>query len=267
MPTTLCCAYLRAYQPLDAFDTGERVAIEAALHRPQPKAVTVGHGSGPGLSLIAPEERREVFTREIGGETFACLAQTRLRTLLGILALDRQMPGGAAGLFVSPDEVDRARAELAALQVSNPTVRSYLVQSPWHVPLRWFVAFDDSERKIEVSGDHPRVRYETPVTRATARVASALDVLRSGIVHPGISGMVFELGEWLRAFDPRAVIELDYASVSRLFSGDELADDHSAADIAEAIRALSEGDGLRAALYYQRAGERWQSARGRGALN
>ena len=48
---------------------------------------------------------------------------------------------------------------------------------------------------------------------------------------------------------------------------DDLADDHSAADVWTAIEALGEGDGTRAGLSYRRANARWITARQRESMN
>ena len=141
------------------------------------------------------------------------------------------------------------------------------MQSVWHVPLRWFVCFDDAERRIEQADEHPTIRYETTVSTARRRVADALETLTGGIVHPVIVGMIYELKEWLATFDPASILELDYASVSSMFDPDEIADDHSSEDVWNAIRALGEGDGMKAGLFYQRANERWSHARQRETLN
>jgi hypothetical protein len=73
--------------------------------------------------------------------------------------------------------------------------------------------------------------------------------------------MLFELKEWLARFGDDSILELDYASVATLFDVEELADDHSAADVWRAIRASADGDGMSAGLYYRRANERWTRAR------
>lgn len=265
MPALIRCAYVRVYTPMEALPAYERKAVEQALRAP----AVIGRAEHKryGLGLLDPDERKEVYEFTVDDERFVCPAHTRLRALLGMLAFDRAMPDGVAHLFFRPGAIDEARQELDELQTSRPQLRPYVVQSPWHVPLRWFVCFDDSERRIEQEDEHLRIRYLTTVREAQARVARALDVLGGGTIHPSIVGMVYELREWVEAFDERSWIELDYASVSTLFSDEELADDHSASDVWSWIYALASDDGMRAGLYYQRANERWSRARGRETLN
>lgn len=260
----LCCSYLRVYRPLDSLPELERAAVERM--RAQPGRST-GHGGRHSLGLLAPQECRELYEKTADGRLFVCLGHNRLRTLLGLIAFERALPDSVVPLFFSEKEVATARAELETLQRSHPGVRPSVVQSVWHVPLRWFVCFDDADRRIEHEGEWPTIRYETRVSTARARVGEALETLTGGIVHPVVVGMIYELKEWLSTFDADSLLELDYASVAAMFEDDELADDHSSADVWAAIRALGEGDGMKAGLFYQRANERWTRARQRETLN
>lgn len=219
------------------------------------------------LSLLAPDECRDAYVLTVDDRMYVCPAQTRLRTILGMLAFERAVPPGAGSMFFSESEMNEARRELEVMQSAGPDLRPCIVQSAWHVPLRWFVCFEDTERRIEHDGEHARIRYQTTVEAARRRVEHALDTLKGGIVHPVIMGMLFELKEWLATFGDDSILELDYASVATLFDAEELADDHSVAEVWRAIRALGEGDGMSAGLYYRRANERWMRARQRQELN
>ncbi|HVL89643.1 MAG TPA: hypothetical protein VM841_05335, partial [Actinomycetota bacterium] len=69
--------------------------------------------------------------------------------------------------------------------------------------------------------------------------------------------LVSELSTWLRLFGDESVVELDYGGLASLVPAGELEEDHSAADLREAVEALGEGDVLRATTAYMRAAERW----------
>lgn len=260
MSARLCCSYLRVYQPLSVLSASDLGVIDRVSAKADGSTRRL-------LGLLAPEECREVYEKVVDGETFYCPAYTRLRWLLGLVAFERTIPEAAVPMFFSADELEGAHQELEVIEREQPGLHPPLVQSLWHVPPRWFVAFDDAERRIEQNGDHPQVRYETRVGQAQDRVANALDTLSGGVVHPVIVGMIYELKEWLSSFDARSLLELDYASVATLFAADDLADDHSAADVWHAIAALGEGDGMRAGLYYRRVNERWGRSRMRESLN
>jgi hypothetical protein len=258
----LCCSYLRVYQPLAALSDDDRALVES-------KRVHASRATSarPALDLLAPEECSDVYEMLVDGEPFYCPTQPRLRWLLGLASFERSIPNVALGLFFTSQEIASAREELEAIQRDQPDLRPPLVQSVWHVPPRWFVCFGDDERRFEQAGEHPTIRYETRVGKARARVTKALDTLTGGVVHPVIVGMIYERKEWLGSFPDEAVLELDYASVATLFDPDDLADDRSAADVWNSIKAIGDGDGMKAGLYYRRVNERWTRSRSRESLN
>lgn len=264
MSARICCSYLRVFRPVEALSEPERAFVEHSRGAPSKQAAGARRHS---LGLLAPQECRELYEKTVDGQLFVCLGHNRLRTLLGLVAFERSIPDSVVPLFFSEQELRKARAELEKLQRTHPDIRPSVVQSVWHVPLRWFVCFDDAERRIEQAGEEPTIRYETRALTARRRVAEALQTLTGGIVHPVIVGMIYELKEWLATFDASALLELDYASVASMFEPDEIADDHSAADVWNAIRALGDGDGMKAGLFYQRANERWARARQRESFN
>jgi hypothetical protein len=265
VPARLCCSYLRVYQPFAALSDEERSLVE--VHRASRSADAEATVKRPVLALLAPEECSEVYEKQVDGETFFCPTHPRLRWLLGLASFERSTPNVALGLFFTRQEIAAARRELEVIERDHPGIRPPIVQAVWHVPPRWFVCFTDAERRFEQAGEHPAIRYETTVEKARERVGSALDTLTGGIVHPVIVGMIYELKEWLGSFDDRSVLELDYASVATLFDADDLADDHSSADVWSSIKAIGEGDGMKAGLYYRRVNERWTRSRTREALN
>ena len=73
--------------------------------------------------------------------------------------------------------------------------------------------------------------------------------------------------QWMAAFDPSSLLELDYADLCDLLTWDELDDDHSARDIHEALDALDQGEYPRSADVYQGVLTRWAEVRSRELLN
>ena len=256
----LCCGYLRVYRPVDALASDERDRIAAALQATTPPPASA-------VGLLAPDERREAYVLEIEGVTYVCPAQTRLRTLLGMVSFARSIPDAVVPAFFTDRALRDAQRELSELRAEPSQMRPSLLQSAWHIPLQWFVCFDAAERRLEREDDDVRLRYITRVGEARTRVQEALDTLKGGIVHPAVVGVIFELSEWLAGFPADTVLELDYASLATLFNPDELADDRSAADVWAAIRALGAGDGMKAALHYRSANERWMRSRQLESLN
>ncbi len=72
------------------------------------------------------------------------------------------------------------------------------------------------------------------------------------------------VGRWLEEFHPRSLVELDYGGLVHALPAGDLAEDHSAADAAEALAALRDGDGEAAGEAYERLVDRWRAVRQRG---
>ena len=267
------CAYLRVYRPLDSFDERERADWERYIlsggyraARPVYREESIGEGRF-GLLSSAGEEHADI--RLVDGRYFVCPWQTRLRVLAGILSFRESAPAEIVDAFVPESQARRAARELARLKRRAPSAVPSMLQSPWHVPVRWFVLVEDAERKlVESAGADPfRMYYWTPVRLAIKRAERTAYALRRTDLDP-LARPVRELGQWLTAHHHRSMLELDYGSLSGMFAWDELDNDHSARDIQDAIQALSGTGGMaRAAELYQTVPTRWAEARGRESLN
>jgi hypothetical protein len=263
-------SYLRVYQPLEAF-----APEEAARWRVAPEAWG-GHDAGashkwliggvlPLDDALAPTEG--AFVRRVGGKVLVCPWRTRLRMLAGLLAFRRSIPEEVAEAFVPGGQAAVAGRELEALGRRYPDMRSHILQANWHVPLRWFVAFDDSERILTEDSSGLRIRYEAPLRVARARVERALGVLEGSWIDDGVVEALRELFEWLEEFPGDGLLELDYASVAGLFDDEDLLEDRSAGDVWSCLEALESGDLVRAGRVFGSLTDRWAEVRTQEALN
>jgi hypothetical protein len=82
-----------------------------------------------------------------------------------------------------------------------------------------------------------------------------------------ISDLIVDLHQWMHAFDPSSLLELDYGDLSTLLTWDELDEDHSARDVHEALEALEREEYPRAADVYQSVLSRWAEVGSREAMN
>ena len=69
-----------------------------------------------------------------------------------------------------------------------------------------------------------------------------------------------QLVEWLSAFPPHWLVELDYGSVAGLFDDASLLLDTSCEDLWESIEALESGDPMTARDRYERVAAHWAPA-------
>ena len=223
------------------------------------------------LRESAPPDMVDVFVPESEARR-AARELARIRILAGILSLRGSLresaPPEMVDAFVPESEARRAARELARLKRRDPSVGPSMLQSPWHVPVRWFILVGEEERRLtETLPGEFRLFYWTPIGKAKKRAERALQVLRHSELAP-VAELVRELAQWLSAFHPQSMLELDYAGVSSLFSWDELDNDHGGREIQEAVEALSQPGGMgRAAELYQVVANRWADAISRESMN
>jgi hypothetical protein len=263
-------AELRVFQPLDVFPADERADWERFIVGGGPlRAGRVSYRQWVGqhgLGVLMPIERDAASIRVVDGAYYVCPWRMRLRVLSAMLAFREAAPIEGAQHFVPDRQRRRAARELSRIRRRRGGGISFVLQSPWHVPVRWFVLFEDEERRLEPLGDGHRLRYRTTVRKAVRRAERAIPVLRRTDLGP-VADVIVELVEWLAAFDTRSLLELDYGGLARILTWDELDDDHSAREVQDAIRALGAEEFSHAADVYQSVVARWAELRGHESLN
>jgi hypothetical protein len=263
------CALLRVYQPLDAFSAEEQARWERYLLAGAPRPVRPVYrdrptGDGLGLLELAGEEGAEV--RLADGTTFISPWRTRIRVLESLLALRGTVPFEGAEDLAGDHEIRRAGRELARLRRKDPNTNAFVQESPWHVPVRWFLLFGDDERRLREEHGRFRLSYLTTVRKATRRAERAIPALRRSDLS-SVGDLIAELHGWISTFDGRSVLELDYAGLCDLMTWDEMDDDHSARELQEAMRALSSEEFPRSADLYQAVLSRSAELRNHESLN
>jgi hypothetical protein len=263
-------AYLRVFQPLDGFERDEQLHWERYLlhvRRPGRSLRFADHETTTGLGLLAPIEGEHAEVRVHGGVTYVSPDRMRLRALAAILAFHEAEPMELWDRFVPKREARSARRQLARHRRRDPRAVAFVQQSPWHVPIRWFALFRGEDRRLrEDDRGRLRLRYLTTTRRAMRRAENAIPILRRSELGP-IGELLVDLHQWMAAFDPRSIVELDYADLCDFLSWDELDDDHSADDVQAALDALGRHEFSHAADVYQGVLGRWAEVRGRELLN
>jgi hypothetical protein len=264
-------SFLRVYQRAESFSDVERYVL---LNRPEPReAVLVGTARRWLIASALPlgEANSAVgegaYVRRVGDAVFLCPHRTRLRMLAGLLAFRDSVPEQVADAFVPEEEARRATHELATLSRIRPDIRSHIVHANWHVPLRWFAAFDGRQRVLVEDRDGLRIRYESDLGEARNRLAGALGVLETSGLDEHVAGAVRELLGWLEVFEGDGLLELDYGSVAGLFPPEALVEDDSAAQLQTCLNYLFVGEGPRAARVFEDLSRRWTAARALEAVN
>jgi hypothetical protein len=264
-------AYLRVFQSLDRFERDEQLHWERYLVQHAARASArpryADRMTSTGLGLLAPSGREEAEVRVIDGRTFVSPYRLRLRVLEAIVELAAAEPTELWERLLPKKEARRARRQLARHRRRDPHVRTFVYQSPWHVPIRWFALFRDDERRVaEDELGRLRLRYRTTTRRAMRRAEDAIPALRRSDLGP-IGELLLDLHQWMAGFDGRSLIELDYGGLCDFMTWDELDDDHSAADLREALDALDRQEYGRSADVYQGVLGRWAEVRSREIMN
>jgi hypothetical protein len=263
-------AYLRVFQPLDGFERSEQLHWERWLvtGRGQTgRARFADRPTGEGVGFLAPGGREAAEVRAFDGRTYLAPHRTRLRVLNAIADQPEEYLADLWDLILPSREARRARRELGKLRRRDPHAVPFVLQSAWHVPLRWFVLFRPEERSIaDDDRGRLRLRYRAPVRRAMRRIENALPALRRSDLAQ-LGELVIELHQWIATFDPRSVLELDYGELSDLMSWDEMDDDHSAEQMQRALDALAKHEPGESAEAYQSVLVRWAEFRSREMFN
>jgi hypothetical protein len=263
-------AYLRVFQPLDGFERAEQLHWERWLltrqinARPQRFA---DRQTRDGLGLLAPAGPEVVEVRIFDGRTYLAPHRMRLRVLEAIAGFRDEQPMEMWDQIVPKKEARRARRELGRLRRRDPRAATFVQQSAWHVPLRWFALFRPDERSIaDDELGRLRLRYRTAARRAMRRAEIAIPTLRRSDLGQ-LGELLVDLHQWIASFDPRSIVELDYGELSDLMSWDEMDDDHSAEQIQQALDALAKHEPRESADAYQSVLVRWAEFRSREMFN
>jgi len=266
------CAYLRVFRPLDSLPEPERARWERYIlsgdapvsRRPRYRELRQAAPTLFPFLEVVEEDHAEIRLED--GKFYVCPWRTHLRALAGIVSL-RDLPEDESDPLVSEADARRAARELARLRRHDPTQVPTMQQSAWHVPVRWFVLFEDAERRLTQDGGEWVIRYWAPGGIAAERATRAARLLRRAGLH-SVSSVVKEMADWLAPVQRGTAVELDYGSVGSLFTWDELDDDRSALELSQALDALRQPGGMSAAAErYQLVAARWAETRARETLN
>jgi hypothetical protein len=270
LPEMVPSAYLRVFQPLDAFEGEEQLRWERYLvsNRRMPGSPRRyrDHAKG-GLGLIAPADGDHAEVRVVDGRTYVSPWRMRMRVLAAGLAFRETRPIELSERFLSKKDAKRVARELRRLRRRDPLAVAFCHQSPWHVPIRWFALFVDEERRLgEDEHGQLRLRYRTTARKALRRAGQTIPLLRRSDLGP-IGDLLMDLHEWIALFDARSLVELDYGGLCDFLTWDELDDDRSVRDLGLALEALARHEFPRSAEIYQGVLSHWAEIRGHELLN
>lgn len=271
----MACAYLRVYEPLDAFPVGERdhwATYAASGRAPDLElAAAIEHGAAVA-AVCGPTPRipdsGEAFVAEWGGRTYICPWQLRQRSWAALSAFWRTLPPQVATAFAPESLAAAVERDLRSWRAAAPSHLLHIRTSTWHVPPHWFLLFDPNDRR-GAHGAPPAtgVVYRTAIVAARERIATACAVLEAVLGAATFVAVTEELAEWLGGFGADALVELDYSDLAGLLHAEGELPDATVTDVAAALSCLADSDVPGAAAAYARITERWRAVQAREAAN
>jgi hypothetical protein len=284
-------AYLRVYEPLNAFPEPEKSIWAAyAVSDKRPKrvgALDVEHQRALRRLIAVPpiiaplRESRDAYVRRAEDVTYICPWETRLRSWLAFDRFRAGMSEQLAEMFVPRRVAEQADFAFDGWKRQAGTLTPHILSSTWQVPLAWFVPFVAAERWLvlgghdEAAGGGPMTAtpvrtliYVTPMAQARRRVARARAVVRRNTEDSGFDlGEVESVGRWLEEFHPHSLVELDYGGLVHLLDDAALRADESVAEVAAAITGMETGQAELAVAMHKRVIARWRVVRALESAN
>ncbi|MDX1659434.1 MAG: hypothetical protein R3343_11490 [Nitriliruptorales bacterium] len=267
-------AYLRVFEPLDAFpalergwwesyvDSGSgltRADAEAAESRASITRLLGGNRAATG---IAPEV---AFVRRVGKRIHVCPLELELRAAAALRTFRQEVPRQLVDAFLPDGDVRQTLEQLEGTRRAP-----HILESVWAVPFEWFALFAPRERRFRnpPEGRGPSLTYLTSAGQSHERLERVMDVIEANLEHADtLLADLVELGDWVDEFDDSSLIELDYGGISALGSVVALESDTTCADLWQAVESLEAGDELGAAAHYGVARSRWSRLRDMRSAN
>lgn len=272
---TRASAALRVFQPLAAFPDAVQARLVAAAHltRAEVEAEAEERARRRLLRRLpdpfpAPGEDDLVrVLTDAHGSAFYCPDELGLRAEMAAALLEAGMEPAAfeAAVPTAARAMNRGRA-LVALEDEwglspDPDEEHdgagghHRVQTrtaTWGVPHGWLAAFDPEEPVRRLVDGETVARRTVPVVEGRERAAHAAAVFAQHAPEADVLGELTVMVDWLGAFHPDSVLELDYAGLTA-----HVWPDDSVFDLWTLIDAVEEGDTATAGVAQERLNRRW----------
>lgn len=264
LPHAVPAAWLRVYEPLEAFPKADRARWAQYAFRQAADTDTDTDADG---NAAADRVERAVAWRRL------LTVEPARDPVGGDGPSFHDLPGGsgdgsflpvlpAADLDVPPalparpgDAVDgpdgRTHAKVVRVCGGDPLIcpvpafdRS--LTKAWALPTEWLLL---GRAEDAVTGARPG-HYLVPMARCRTRAARALRTVRRGLGEIPIAERLASTARWLEAFHPRSAVEIDLRSVTALVGED------GRDDVETGLAALAEGDAATIAAAYRRVRRR-----------
>lgn len=256
---------LRVYEPLDAFDDSQQLAIMGQRSRERHLTEQLDHQasirrvtrnvSDPFPHNVTDLIRVLHFPGTDGATSaFYCPNQLTVRAALAADSLDQSLRAPLVDVLLPPAAREAQQTRLDPDMIADSVGKLHTRSATWGVPFAWFVLIheDDLTEVIEDDGRVLTVRVSVRVDECLNRARHAIARLAISAPELDLLDELTDLTDWLELFRKDGVLELDYGSVADLVFPDE-----SPHDVRLGIESLAESDMTGAAASYRRLASRW----------
>ena len=254
-------AYLRIYEPISKFPIQHQKVwkgLESSLN--------VGFYDDKNslqrmISTALPvSNQNDVYTIVEKGKRYCCPKSSLTRSLAAINELRDSLPKQIFKYFV-----DKSYEEIEAFinQIEDKVV--HIKSEAWNIPPRWFGLFRPEERNFGYIKNIPFTIFRTELGNALDRIQNMHKIVLSSFGSGQIEQDIGSLIEWLKNFDSKSIIELDYGGLALLMdnvlknNGERgIQDDTSVDDLFMSLDGLVSEDGRKAGIGYERLVTKWR---------
>jgi len=270
-------AYLRVYEPLEAFGDPADPHLHAAVRAAQLTKTSAGErertlwftsqrvtpprllpvdptdrgASGNDMAdvlVLSPDEVPAGRGVTVGPGPLVCPLELRVRSAAALMAfLNESHPVVRAHVLdASGATIETARARATSVLRQADHTALHVVSSTWSVPLPWFTMVDAAQRRLVLgTGQHDpnrEVSWRVAMADARRRVAQARELAETVLGDEGPTRVLVDTDRWLANFHPNSAVELDYGGLVQLIPDEKLSTDTTAEKVHAVLAALRDGD-------------------------
>jgi hypothetical protein len=262
MRPTPYVASLRIYEPIDSFDGKDQlswsqisIASPTGFDEQKRALARVIKNEPPSTKL----DGAHILDHE--GKRYVAPWSTAARCWAALNDFKYTLPSDVIKLFV-PQTIENSI--VSSTEIMEDKV-SHILTSTWNIPPRWFALFSPDERLRGQNEDGLFTILRTAISNAKQRAAFTHETVLGAFGSGPIEGEIADLQSWLKIFDDKSIVELDYGGLANylnnllITNGQAGLDaDTSIEDVTSSIAGLAAGDGARAGRGYERLVSRWR---------
>lgn len=253
-------AWLRVYEPLDAFDefnqrNWQNLDFQSKT-RVQEQMLSLKRIINP-ISNIRGLDGAHFILQD--GTKYVAPWSTSQRCWAALRDFKVSLPTSVVPFFLPESFEDDSE-----LEVIDRT--PHILSTTWMIPPRWFSLFEPFERVYGGVGENAFTYLRTKIELAKKRLISTHEIVQRAFGIGPVEKELSDLLDWLNIFDSRSLVECDYGGLAtyldlslRAEGQAGISSDSSIEDVAISLQGLASGDGILAGEGYSKLVTRWRS--------